>query len=77
MLFLLVFIVPAIVLQPVRPMLVGLLPQPTAWQSVSMFLSTIIITILAIYAYNLRQRIKHLEREVKRAKYRATSGGGS
>lgn len=74
-LFLLVFVVLPIAAQPLRPMLVGLLPEPTLWQSLSMFLSTGLIAGLAGYAWNLREKTKRLERQVEREKYREPTRG--
>ena len=70
-LFLLVFVLPGFLAQPFRQEIIAVvsLPQPTAWQSLSMFLSMILVATLAIYAYNLRQRMKELERERYRAEY--------
>ena len=77
-LFFLVFIAPAIVAQPLRPAIVNLvaLPEPTLWQSVSMFFSTILVAGVVIYAYNQREEIKRLEREVERERYRRQHSGG-
>lgn len=76
MLFVLVFIAPAIVLQPVRPAIAGFLPAPTLWQSATMVVSTLLVAGLAIYAYNQRQRIRELEREIERQKYRIRNNMG-
>jgi hypothetical protein len=68
--FLLLFVLPPLLLQPLRPALVALpLPEPTLWQSFGLFLGQILVFTVAVWGWNQRQRVKELERELARAKY--------
>lgn len=66
-----VFILPAIAAQPFRSEIVAIVPlaEPTLWQSVSSLIGSAIVVGLAVYAWNQRKRIQELEREVERQKY--------
>ena len=76
-LFLLLFVIPPLLAQPFRQEIIAIvsLPEPTLWQSLAMFGSQIIMFALAAWAWNQRKRIKHLEREVAREKYRDPTRG--
>jgi hypothetical protein len=69
--FVLVFILPAIVLVPMRTEIMAIVPlaEPTLWQSLNNLVGSAIIIGLAVFAWNQRKRIQQLEREVERQKY--------
>jgi uncharacterized membrane protein len=74
-LFLVLFIAPAIAAQPFRAELMAIVGNPVWLSAINNLLGAAIITGLAIYAWNQRQRIKDLEREVERTKYRTQNSG--
>lgn len=59
--FVALFVVPPIVLQPVRPVLVDIVPQPTLWQSVALLLGQVLLFVLAVRWWTLRQRLAALD----------------
>jgi Na+/melibiose symporter-like transporter len=63
------FVLPQVVLWPFRSTLAELFPQPTAWQTVGMVLGLIVIFVLGVGYWNLRQRINERDREGDRQKY--------
>jgi predicted transporter len=71
LLFGLVFIAPAIVAQPFRAEIMDVVPlaEPTLWQSANLFIGSILVAALAIYAWNKRKQVQELEREVERQKH--------
>jgi predicted transporter len=75
-LFLAVFILPAVLAQPFRAELMAIVQQPALVSAINNLLGAAIITGLAIYAYNKRKRVQELEREVERTKYRAQNNLG-
>ena len=70
--FLSLFILPAIMLLPFRTEILQLSPlaQPTLWQSLNNLISSAFIVGLAAWVYNQRQRIQELERKLERERYR-------
>jgi hypothetical protein len=64
--FLVTFVLPVIILLPVRAELMTIFPPPTLWQTLNNVLGSILMTGLLIYAYNKRQRIQEQDREIAR-----------
>jgi hypothetical protein len=66
----LLFVVVPVALQPLRPLLVSLpLPEPTLWQSITMFIGQFLVAGFAIAWWNERTQRKEAECERDRVKY--------
>jgi hypothetical protein len=62
------FVVVPVLLQPIRPWLVSLpLPEPTLWQSITMFIGQFLVAGFAVAWWNERAQRKEAERD--RVKY--------
>ncbi len=73
--FVALFVMPPVLLLPSRPLLIDSVPEPTLWQSATLFIGQFLVFGLAVKAWNQRQRLREREREAERWKYRVELAG--